>query len=177
MLGLTLALACSAAPPQNGGGSVESWLADLERRTAARRAHAAEVWSAEGTAWLAGDSARLNTLLEAAPELQGPVLNTLEKAVAEHKAEGSYSALLQLLGMVMDPAGAERVYALIEALPADDRPLAARSAIARGSPAHWPRGRALVAGPPGALRQAAIQALLLQVPEEECTALAAGLAP
>ncbi|MDA1260470.1 MAG: hypothetical protein O3A20_07580, partial [Planctomycetota bacterium] len=110
MLGLTLVLALSAAPPQNGGSSLETWLADLERRTAVRRAHAAEVWSAEGPAWLAGEAHRLPTLLEAAPELQGPVLSTLEKALSEGKAAASYPALLQLLGKLMNPAGAERVF-------------------------------------------------------------------
>jgi len=177
MLGLTLVLALSAAPPQNGGSSLETWLADLERRTAVRRAHAAEVWSAEGPAWLAGEAHRLPTLLEAAPELQGPVLSTLEKALAEGKAAASYPALLQLLGKLMNPAGAERVFAMIGELPEDVRPAAARAAIARGGPALWPAARLLTAGPPSPLRQAAVQALLLLVPDEETVALAAALAP
>lgn len=175
MLGPSLMLVFAAWSPQDGAGSVEAWLAELERRSAARRAHAAEVWSAEGPAWLAGDGNRLPRLLEAGPELQGPVLSTLERAVAEGKAADSYPALLQLLGEVMNPAGAERVFALLDRLPENCRPAAARAAIDRGGPSLWPQARALANGAPGALRQAAIQSLVTQVPEEETIALAASL--
>lgn len=174
MLGLTLLLSWSVLP-QNGGGSLEAWMKDLEQRTAARRAHAAEVWSAEGPAWLAGEAHRLPALLEAAPEIQGPVLTTLEKAVAEAKAAAAYPALLSLLGKVMNPAGAERLFAQLGDLPVEFRPAAARAAIARGGPALWNEARALASGPPGPLRQAAAQALLLQVPPDETRAWAAVL--
>lgn len=176
MLGLTLMLAL-AAPPQNGGSSLETWLAELETRTAARRARAAEVWSAEGPAWLAGEAHRLAALLDAAPEIQGPVLTTLEKALADGKASQSYPALLGLLGKVMNPAGAERLHALMGTLPAAVQPAAARAVIGRGGPGLWNAGRSLASGAPGPLRQAAAQTLLLVVPEEETLAWAAVLDP
>lgn len=177
MLAPFLVLLCAAVPPQNGGASLEAWLAELERRTAARRAEAAVVWSANGAAWLAGDDGRLAAILAAAPEIQEPILATLEQAVGGGAAASSYPALLGLLGKLMNPAGAERAYRLLPSLPEIAQPHAVRAAVARGGAAVREAARALTRGEPGALRQAAIQSLLLHAPVEETPALALLLAP
>ncbi len=172
MIALALALPSAFAAAQGAGTSLEALLRDLENRTLARRTAAAAAWAEHAAAYLVGDADRLNALLAAAPEVQEPALQFLHRNLTKDSLPQIAPAVLLFLGRVMNSAGAEELMDLLPSLPASSQPLAVRAVLARGGETLWPTGLALAAGPPGPLRQAAVQTLLLHGPREEGVRLA-----
>jgi hypothetical protein len=172
MIALALALPSAFAAAQGAGTSLEALLRDLENRTLARRTAAAVAWSEHAAAYLAGDAERLTALLAAAPEVQEPALLFLRRNLTKESLPQIAPAVLLFLGRAMNSAGAEELMELLPLLPASSQPLAVRAVFARGGEPLWPAGLALADGPPGPLRQAAVQTLLLHGPREEGVRLA-----
>jgi len=169
MLALLLSLTAAAAP--QGGPSLEALLRDLEQKTLARRTTAAAVWSENAIPYLSGDAGRLPALLAAAPEIQGPILASLRKSLAREDIAAIAPPIVDLLGRVMNAAGAEELYGLIPELPPNAQPLAVRAALTRAPEALYPQGLELTKQPAGPLQQAAVISLLLSGPESDSARL------
>jgi hypothetical protein len=172
MLTLLLLLP-SCAAPQGDGTSLEALMRDLEQKTLVRRTSAAAVWSENAIPFLSGDANRLPALLAAAPEIQGPILTSLRKSLTRDDIADLAPKLIQILGKVMNPAGAEELFDLLPELPPNAQPVAVSAALARGPAVLYEAGLALTQSPDAALRQAAVQSLLLHGPKEDCARLAA----
>lgn len=170
MLALLLTLTACAAP-QNGAASLEALLRDLEQKTLARRTSAAAVWSENAIPYLSGDAGRLPALLAAAPEIQGPILSSLNKSLTREDIDAIAPPLVDLLGRVMNAAGAEELFGLIPELPPNAQPLAVSAALSRAPEALRAQGLALTNESPGPLQQAAVLSLLLHGPESDFTRL------
>lgn len=172
MLTLLLLLP-SCVAPQGAGTSLEALMRDLEQKTLARRTSAAAVWSENAIPFLSGDANRLPALLAAAPEIQGPILTSLRKSLTREDIGTLAPTLVVLLGSVMNPAGAEELFGMIPELPPHAQPLAVSAALTRGPSVLYEQGLALTQSPDGAMRQAAVQSLLLHGPKEDCARLGA----
>ncbi len=171
MLALLLTFTACAAP-QSGASSLEALLRDLEQRTLTRRTSAAAVWSENAIPYLSGDTGRLPALLAAAPEIQGPILTSLQKSLTREDIATLAPPLVDLLGRVMNAAGAEELFGLIPELPPNAQPLAVGAALSRAPEALRAQGLALTREPPGPLQQAAVFSLLLHGPESDLARLA-----
>lgn len=170
MLALLLTFTACAAP-QSGASSLEALLRDLEQKTLARRTSAAAVWSENAIPYLSGDTGRLPALLAAAPEIQGPILTSLQKSLAREDIATLAPPLVDLLGRVMNAAGAEELFGMISELPPNAQPLAVGAALSRAPEALRAEGIALTREPPGPLQQAAVFSLLLHGPESDLARL------
>lgn len=140
---------------------------DLEQKTLARRGAAVAAWTENAIPFLSGDANRLPALLAAAPEIQGPILISLRKSLTRDDIASIAPAIIQLLGRVMNSAGAEELFGMLDELPPNAQPLAVSAALSCGAATLGEHGLALTNGPAGALRQAAVQSLLLHGPEAD----------
>lgn len=170
MLSLLLVLAGCAAP-QSSAPSLEALMRDLEAKTLVRRTAAAAAWNEHAIPYLGGDADRLPLLLAAAPEIQGPILISLRKSLTRDDISSLAPALIQLLGRVMNAAGAEELFGMVPLLPPNAQPAAVSAALSCGAEALAAQGLALTNGPPGPLRQAAVQSLLLHGPAADAVRL------
>lgn len=172
MLAAALAFALVCRAPQasgaGAGGGLESLLQALTERTAARREAAREGWKQNGPQYLAEPNERsLQALLPFAPEIQEPVLEALER---DPSAVDGSLALVQLLAVTMNAAGAQRLEVLLPRLPDACRPAALEAVAARGDARTLAGVVAMLEGGAGVQREAALAALLAYGPLEQVPA-------
>ncbi len=172
---LTTTLAPPPAPnPQQGTGGFEALRAELERRTAARRQAAAQAWVEHGPAYMKQPAKpTMAPLLAVAPEIQDPLFAALrERLAVKPVPTNDIQGLLFVLQEVVDQGGASRLMALLPELPASSRPDVLRNAVSRGDARTVDAARAWLAAPDPALREAALESLLLHDPVERLPELA-----
>jgi hypothetical protein len=107
----------------------------LSRDTAARRAAAEDAWAQHFPAFQSGDRAKaMQSLLVAAPEIQLPALRWIRKQLAAAPTEASpIRPALLLLEKTLGPASADDLFSLLSRFREEDRPLALRICIERGT--------------------------------------------
>lgn len=91
----------------------------LRKRTEARRSAAELAWNDGKAAYLAGpNEERREALAAFAPEIQGPVLSSLRAELAAERVDAAQvDALVSLLGVTANTAGADRLAQHLNQLP------------------------------------------------------------
>ncbi|MDP7062950.1 MAG: hypothetical protein QF489_08490 [Planctomycetota bacterium] len=170
---------CPAAAPQAPTGGLEQLVSTLEQQTRERRNAAEAAWKTQGKLYLAQPSrGNMSTLLDFAPYIQEPVLNSLESNL---RAAGSNPAqigdLLQLLGRCINRGGAARLLLLVPELPKEHRAKALRFAIEQGGIRTRRSAHAYLNDEQSDVRQSVLETLLLHQDVRLVPALLANVDP
>jgi hypothetical protein len=170
---------CPAAAPQAPAAGLEQLVSTLEQQTLERRSAAIAAWDTQGKLYLAQPSrGTMSTLLDFAPYIQEPVLDSLE---ANLRTPGSNPAqigdLLQLLGRCMNRGGAARLLPLLPELPKEHRATALRFAIEQGGIRTRHSAHQYLANEQDDVRQSALETLLLHQDVRQVPALLANVDP
>ena len=164
-------LACPS--PQQPSAGFEKLTASLEQRTAARRAAAEKAWTDHGAAYLAQPArATMDPLLDFSPEIQEPLLRALEQSIrGELTAPDAQVSILQLLARCLNSGGSARLIEILPQLPPTQQASTLRTAIEHGGPRTLSHARTYLDHSTLALRQAALEGLLLQLEPSQLPAL------
>ncbi|MCP4094071.1 MAG: hypothetical protein GY747_11540 [Planctomycetes bacterium] len=170
---------CPAAAPQAPAGGLEQLVSTLEQQTLERRSAAETAWKTQGKIYLTQPSrGTMSTLLDFAPYIQEPVLDSLESNL---RTTGSNPAqigdLLQLLGRCMNRGGAARLLPLLPELPKEHRATALRYAIEQGGVRTRRSAHTYLSSQQADVRQSALETLLLHQDERLVPGLLANVDP
>lgn len=161
-------LAFAQAQPQASG--LDALALDLAERTAARRAAAASAWQTDGAALLeAPEGALKQVLMSNAPEIQDPILDSLKRELtAKPPSANRVLQHLEVLKLVVNASGADRMSRLLAALPSGMESDLYATLCQRGGPTSLLMLESRLVSDDSELRSSALLALLRHGPMELC---------
>ncbi|MDA0667489.1 MAG: hypothetical protein O3A95_07785 [Planctomycetota bacterium] len=172
---LLLCAPLAISNPQQPSAGFEKLTASLEQRTAARRVAAEKAWTEHGAAYLAQPArATMDPLLDFTPEIQEPLMKALEQSIrGELTQPDAQISILLLLARCLNSAGSAKLIALLPQLSLDQQAKTLRTVIEQGGPRTLSQARTYLDHSTPALRQAALEGLLLHLSPAEMPALIA----
>lgn len=170
---LLLCAPLAISSPQQPSGGFENLTASLEQRTAARRAAAEKAWAEHGAAYLAQPArTTMDPLLDFSPEIQEPLLEALQQSIrGEFTQPDALISILSLLGRCLNSGGSAQLIELLPQLPLDQQANTLRTVIEHGGPRTLRHARTYLDHQTPALRQAALEGLLLHLNAAETPSL------